>query len=249
VILAAFFNQTFAPPDLLTVGILVVLEGVLSIDNAVVLGILASRLEPTLRMKALSYGLIGALVLRIVMVGLAAYLMRWKFLQILGGAYLILLAIKHFATPKKHSTNPDESAAAVKPFWFVVAEIEFLDIVFAIDSILAAVALIGPAPPGSPAGSIHPKLWVVVTGGMLGVAVMRFAASIFGNLVIRFPRLNASGYLLVLLIGIRMVADQIWDLPDSLEFWTFWAIMLGCLALGFVPKSDAIAKPVDTIKS
>src|SRR5258706_11395646 len=83
------FGQSFEFHDLFVVALLIVLEGVLSIDNALVLGLLARRLPRHLRGKALTFGLIGALVFRLAAIGLASVLLRWTFAKFLGGAYLI----------------------------------------------------------------------------------------------------------------------------------------------------------------
>src|SRR5207248_3490000 len=90
------FGQTFEFHDLLVVGLLVVLEGVLSIDNALVLGLLARRLPKHLQNKALTFGLIGAFVFRIAAIATASFLLRWTFAKFLGGAYLVYVAVHHF---------------------------------------------------------------------------------------------------------------------------------------------------------
>src|SRR5690242_1939468 len=90
------FGQTFDLHDLIIIGVLVVLEGVLSIDNALVLGLLARRLPKKLQEKALTYGLVGAFAFRAVAVLTAAYLLRWRWVKLLGGAYLLWVAFKHF---------------------------------------------------------------------------------------------------------------------------------------------------------
>src|SRR5436190_17189200 len=102
---AQLFGQTFELHDLAVVGLLVVLEGVLSIDNALVLGILAKRLPKHLQNKALTFGLIGALVFRIIAIALASFLLKWTFAKFLGGAYLVYVAVSHFL-----SKHPDEHA-------------------------------------------------------------------------------------------------------------------------------------------
>jgi YkoY family integral membrane protein len=236
------FDQTFDPGDIATVGILVVLEGVLSIDNAVVLGVLAGRLEKKQRGRALSYGLIGALVMRLVAVAFAAYLLNWSILKLIGGAYLIWTASRFFLARPRRGARAKELSGE-HHFWQAVAEIELTDLVFAVDSILAAVALVGPAPEHHPPELLHPKLWVIVTGGMLGVILMRFAAAIFIKLLEKFPGMQQSAYLLVLLIGLKLIVD--WMFNDvlagrhvnfqdarSAPFWVFWALMLLCMAVG-----------------
>lgn len=252
--LFAFLGQTFEGGDMVIVGMLVLLEGVLSIDNALVLGLLAKRLPPHLRPRALSYGLIGAFVFRVLAIATASFLLQWTFVKLLGGGYLIFIAVKHLffetreenperieldaaghpvlidvttggaLTPSQEdieirervpvgaslvtgeqggtgaSTQPSRTTTQRRypSFWTTVAVIELTDVAFAVDSILAAMAL---------AGSRQEKLWVVIAGGVLGLVLMRFAAALFIKLLDRFPRFEESAYLLVIVIGLKLVAD------------------------------------------
>ena len=176
------------------IGLLVVLEGVLSIDNALVLGLLAKRLPKKMQPLALTYGLVGAFVFRVLAIATASFLLRWTFVKFLGGGYLLYVALKHFFFESKDETDesvtvdetgapvlvdaetkaaltadeerieieervpvpvPEEVLAAEKPiekpwgrkFWMTVLVIELTDIAFAIDSILAAIAMVGSPPP------------------------------------------------------------------------------------------------------
>jgi YkoY family integral membrane protein len=245
------FEQTFDANDIAVIGLLVVLEGFLSIDNALVLGLLAKRLPHSQQSKALSYGLIGAVVFRLIAVVTAAQLLRWTIVKLLGGLYLLYLAIKHFFLDKKHS--PEEKLAHLpvggkESFWQTVFVIELTDIAFAVDSIIAAIGIVGAAPEGA---QRHPKLWVIFTGGMLGVVLMRFAAVIFIHMLEKFPRFETSAYLLIVVIGAKLVADWIFNSPehphrldfhhtDNPGFWIFWGLMIVCFATGFIPaKRDA----------
>jgi len=256
----AVLGQSFEWGDMVIVGLLVLLEGVLSIDNALVLGLLAKRLPPHQRRRALSYGLIGAFVFRVLAIATASFLLKWTFVKLLGGGYLIFIAVKHLFFESQEeaeekivldaSGNPvlvdvetggalttaqeeleirervpvgaslvtgDQvavptpgrpTAASTKrrtpSFWGTVAVIELTDVAFAVDSILAAMAL---------AGSRQEKLWVVITGGILGVILMRFAAAVFVKLLDKFPRFEESAYLLVVVIGLKLVAD--WGLNSD----------------------------------
>jgi YkoY family integral membrane protein len=268
-----FFGQTFSPNDLALIALLIVLEGVLSIDNALVLALLAKRLPKEQQTKALTYGLAGAFVFRIIAIGAAAYLLRWRIVKLLGGGYLLWVAGKHLWEKYRErwtdriTVGPDHgplllddaTGQALTPeqeleeirvrgplpidppvqagFWSTVVLIETTDIAFAIDSVLAAIAVVG-SPPAGHTGT-HPKLWVVVTGGLLGVVLMRVAAALFIRLLERFPRFETSAYLLVTLIGLKLVVD--WSVnseqhphrvdfhdPASFAFWAFWSL----LALG-----------------
>lgn len=277
------FGQTFEAHDLAVIGLLVVLEGVLSIDNALVLGVLAKRLPKHQQSKALTYGLIGAFVFRLIAVATAAYLIQIRIVQLLGGLYLIYISVKHFffdshdgkdehvgvgpdgqpvlvddQTSKPLSPGDAERAIAghspvpaVRPagrrfsgFWATVAVIELTDIAFAIDSILAAVGI---------AGMRREKLWVVFTGGMIGVVLMRFAAVVFIKLLERFPRFETSAYLLVIVIGLKLAVEWVANSPAhphrvdfhnfrTPEFWIFWVLMATCFAVGFIPKRQKPAE-------
>jgi YkoY family integral membrane protein len=244
------FGQTYSPPDLIVIATLVFFEGLLSIDNALVLALLARRLPKQLRAKALTYGLAGAFVFRSIMIALAQYLLQWRIVKLIGGGYLVWISLQHFflKKPERLPSLDDTDDQPVSGFWATVALIEVTDVAFAVDSILAAIALVGSAPPGYVGP--HPKLWVVITGGMIGVMLMRVAAAMFIKLLERFPRFETSAYLLVLTIGLKLLAD--WgfnseqhpvraNFHDSSSplYWTFWSLMVVCIAIGFLPPRRA----------
>lgn len=262
--LARVFGQTFESHDLIIIAFLVILEGVLSIDNALVLGLLARRVPKRLRPRALSYGLIGALVFRIIAIVAAGYLLQWRFPKLLGGLYLLYVAIKHFAWPEKEHVEEELAVLAHESldedigqsqrmtthsriFWQAVVAIELTDIAFAVDSIVAAIAMVSSAP--KPAGQLlHPKLWLVVIGGMLGVVAMRFAAAMFIKLLDKFPRFEISAYLLVLVIGLKLLLDYFFndrytrlDFHDASDpaFWVFWISMVAAFCVGFIKPKHA----------
>jgi YkoY family integral membrane protein len=280
------WGQTFNTQDLGVIALLILLEGVLSIDNALVLALLAKRLPKDQQRRALTYGLVGAFVFRFIAIGSASYLLQWRIVKLLGGGYLLWIAIRHlYASWKEKSSEhvtvdkddqpvliDDQTGLELTPeqeeeelrsrtalpiapkhpgFWSTVFVIEMTDIAFAIDSILAAIAVVGSAPRGHE--GVHPKLWVVITGGLLGVVLMRFAAAMFIKLLERFPRFETSAYLLVIVIGMKLLVDWGLNTPehphradfhstDSPAFWIFWVTMLVCIAFGFLPqKKKAVA--------
>lgn len=235
------FNQTFTLNDLPIIGVLIFLEGVLSIDNALVLGLLAKRVDKQQQSRALTYGLIGAFVFRFLAIAVAQVLLKQHWVKLVGGGYLVYVAIKYFwekwASGSHEKDEHGETIVRTAGFWPTVAVIELTDIAFAVDSILAAIALVG---------SNQSKLWVIVTGGMLGVILMRFAAVAFIRLLEAFPRFETTAYLLVFVIGGKLVLDWMFNTnerhvldfhsPSHIAFWAFWGVMLACVAYGFIPK-------------
>jgi len=146
--------------DFVTVALLVVLEGLLSADNALVMAIMVLGLPKDRHHKALRYGLVGGFIFRILATLLATYLIKVGWVRLLGGLYLLYLSYSHFFS---HEHGEDRrQAPKAKPwlgmsaFWATVVRVELVNLAFSIDSILVAVAM-------------SPKLWVVVTGGILGM--------------------------------------------------------------------------------
>ncbi len=188
--------DSFVPGDLLVVLVLIVLEGLLSCDNAVVLALLVKDLPPAQRGRALRYGIIGAYVFRVAALALATWIMSRWYLKVLGGAYLLYLAIAHFI--KDDDDQPSERAVrrffGLGAFWSTVVAVEMTDIVFSVDSIAAAVAL-------------SDKLWVLILGGMLGILAMRFAAQGFVHLLEVFPRLESAAFIAVAVIGLKLLLE------------------------------------------
>lgn len=199
--------HTFQPSDLLIVAVLIVLEGLLSCDNAVVLAMLVKDLPPEQRGKALRYGIIGAYVFRIIAILLATWIVSVWWLKVLGGAYLCWLTASHFLKKKPAEADMEQESKTVKRifglsiFWSTVIWVELTDIVFSVDSIAAAVAL-------------SSKLWILILGGLLGILAMRFAAQGFVKLLDLFPKLEACAFAAVGVIGVKLLLE----LP--VDLWT-----------------------------
>jgi YkoY family integral membrane protein len=184
--------------DFLTIGLLVVLEALLSADNAMVLAILVLGLPRTEQRKALRYGIIGAFTFRIAATLLAVYLKDIQFVLLIGAAYLLWLPYQHFtgheAGTDRRTPRVATSWLGLSPFWSTVAKVELTDIVFAIDSILVAVALSN-------------KTWVIVTGGLLGVVAMRLVIGRLLALVERYPTLVDGAFVIIGWVAIKLILE------------------------------------------
>lgn len=186
--------------DLITVGLLVLLEGLLSADNAMVLAVLVLGLPKDEQRKALKYGILGAFAFRVAAIVLAAYLIEVQFVMLLGAAYLLYLPYSHFAGggDAEERRRPKQAKAwlGMSPFWATVVKVELTDIVFAIDSILVAVAM-------------SDKLWVIITGGILGVIAMRLVIGQLLALVNRYPVLVDGAFVIIAWVGIKLVLEYL----------------------------------------
>lgn len=220
------FMELFSLQSLAVVGILVLLEGLLSLDNALVLAIMAKGVKPELRQRALTYGLIGAIAFRMLAIGVASTLMQYRWIKFVGGAYLLWLVVKYFFLDDRAE---DHVEPKVRGFWQTVLLIELTDIAFAIDSIMAAVAM-----------TKHYAL--IVIGGVLGTIMMRFAANGMITLLDKFPRLENTAYLLIAIIGVKITLEGFqfpgvdFHSSHSPWFWGQWILMAICIAYGLKRK-------------
>ena len=187
-----------SPSDFLTIGLLVVLEALLSADNAMVLAILVLGLPRTEQRKALRYGIVGAFTFRIAATLLAVYLKDIQFVLLIGAAYLLWLPYQHFTGhaegTDRRAPRPATAWLGMSPFWSTVAKVELTDIIFAVDSILVAVALSN-------------KTWVIVTGGLLGVIAMRLVIGQLLALVQRYPTLVDGAFVIIGWVAIKLVFE------------------------------------------
>ncbi len=205
---------------LFTLATLVVLEGLLSADNALVLAVMVRHLPKVQQKRALRYGLLGAFAFRLIAVVFASTLLQYWILKATGGIYLLFMAIAHLA----HGEDDPESERPSrfgKGFWGTVVGVEVTDIAFSIDSILAAVATAEAIPrrygsiplfdiPGVNV-TVDLKLLVIYIGGILGIVAMRFVAGYFLILLDRFQGLARGAYYLVGWIGMKLVGDGLHD--------------------------------------
>jgi YkoY family integral membrane protein len=186
--------------DLVTIALLVALEGLLSADNAMVLAVLVLGLPRHQQQKALRYGILGAFVFRITATVFAAYMISVVWVQLLGAIYLLYLPYQHFFSgsdsEERRAAKPARPWLGLSAFWATVVKVELTDIVFAIDSILVAVAMSN-------------KLWVIVTGGVLGIIAMRLVIGQLLALVQRYPALVDGAFIIIAWVGLKLLLEYL----------------------------------------
>ena len=220
---------------------LIFLEGILSIDNAAVLGAMVSvlptnqpvpfpgplrflqrstnRLLGMQQSAALKVGLLGAYAGRGLMLLLATWVIENPILRVLGAAYLLKLGFEHLSRCDNEDASDESEArqrAAGAAFWLVVLNVELADLAFSLDNVVAAVAL-------------SDKLWVVMLGVALGIVTMRFAAGIFTWMIKREPILATAAYIVVFNIGTELLLAEF--LHIHFESWQKFVISAATLIL------------------
>ncbi|MGM9906601.1 TerC family protein [Limosilactobacillus sp.] len=184
--------------DWLIIFSLVMIECLLSVDNAVVLAA-QTRVLPTLKEQeeSLFYGIWGSYLFRFLIIGVGTYLINFWEIKVIGAAYLMYLVYRFFHNkffgkrPMRKVRNRATSLTGRKRFWSVVAQIEFMDIIFSVDSVLASLA-------------ISPNPVIVLIGGLIGIACMRGVAEIIMRLMRKIPELEPMAYVLIFIIAIKL---------------------------------------------
>ena len=234
--------------DLVTVALLVALEGLLSADNAMVLAVLVLGLPKHEQRKALQYGIIGAFAFRILAILLAVYLIQLKFVMLIGAAYLLWLPYTHFSghedAAARRQPKKATSFLGMSPFWSTVVKVELTDIVFAIDSILVAVAMSN-------------KTWVIITGGILGVIAMRLVIGRLLVLVNKYPALVDGAFVIIAWVGIKLVLEYLHSagyVHYEVPRWLSLGLIVVIFAVAFIyariqgpVESDPLAEKAEAI--
>jgi YkoY family integral membrane protein len=207
--ISELFQQIVNDPvhALLVIGNLIIIESLLSVDNAAVLATMVMDLPKSDRSKALKYGIIGAYIFRGICLLFAAALIKVWWLKVCGGLYLLYLAVKYFIDKAKESDAEAGEAEAVDKnqsklykatigwmgaFWATVALVEVMDLAFSIDNVFAAVAF-------SP-----DNILLVWTGVFIGILAMRFVAQGFVALMEKFPFLNTAAFVVIGILGLKL---------------------------------------------
>jgi YkoY family integral membrane protein len=239
--------------------LLILLEGLLAADNALVLAIMVKHLPEEQRKKALFYGLAGAFVIRFASLFAISFLVGVWQVQAIGALYLLFIALNHIfrkvMLKKVEETSDDFKGKKQSGFWVTVLKVELADIAFAVDSILAAVALAMLLPDtGLPqiGGLDGGKFLVIFTGGFIGLVIMRFAATVFVKLLHSRPGLETAAFMIVGWVGVKLAVytlshPQLGVIPETFVKSPLWKstfyVVLVMIALGgwFLSKE----KPVE----
>jgi YkoY family integral membrane protein len=183
------------------VGNLVIIESLLSVDNAAVLATMVGDLPPDQRKKALRYGIFGAYVFRGICILFASFLIDFWYLKPLGGLYLLYLVWDHFRAGPAHD---DESIEKEKSwlykntlglfgkFWATVALIELMDLAFSIDNVFAVVAFTD-------------NLILIIAGVFIGILAMRLVAQAFVLLMGKYPFLETAAFVVIAILGLKLL--------------------------------------------
>ncbi|MBD2092829.1 DUF475 domain-containing protein [Microcoleus sp. FACHB-1515] len=199
---------------LLLLPVLVVLEAVLSADNAIALAAIAQGLhDPKLQRNALNLGLVVAFVLRVGLILAASWVIQYWQFELLGAAYLLWLVFQYFTS--NESEGKEHHGPRFTSLWQAIPVIALTDLAFSLDSVTTAIA-------------VSSETWLILLGGAIGVVTLRFMAGLFIRWLEEFEHLESAGYLTVALVGLRLLVRVFNDSLVPPEW-----LMIGAIAILF----------------
>src|SRR5262245_21051699 len=205
-----------------------------------VLAVLVLGLPKRQQRHALRYGIVGAFTFRTIATLLAVYLIQLGWVKLVGAGYLMYLVVRHFGggqtAEERRSAPPAQSWLGMSPFWATVLKVELTDIVFAIDSILVAVAM-------------SPKSWVILSGGILGIVMMRLVIGQLLALVERYPLLVDGAFVIIGWVSVKLLAEYLhtagyvaFEIPKWLSLGLIVLIFGVALAYSLLAEKKVMAE-------
>jgi YjbE family integral membrane protein len=181
----------------------IVIDVVLAGDNAIIVGLAASRVAPELRSRVIFWGMVGAVVLRIAFAGVTVQLLAIIGLTLAGGILLLWVCWKMYrelirdrAQGAQHAASPD-GAGSAPPMSFraAVTQIVLADISMSLDNVLAV------------AGAAKGSAAVLIIGLGVAIVLMAVAANYIANLLGRYPWITWIGLLIIVWVALDMIYD------------------------------------------
>jgi YkoY family integral membrane protein len=194
-------------PSMAVIGNLILIESLLSVDNAAVLATMVMDLPEEQRDKALKYGIWGAYIFRGLAMIFAAFLIQFWLLKPAGGAYLIFLVYKYWKGKQTETKDDDVldknsnwfyrvTVGSLGNFWATVVLVELMDMAFSIDNVFAAVAFTD-------------NIILVCTGVFIGILAMRFIAQWFVKLMSKYAFLETCAFIVIGILGIKLMLSLV----------------------------------------
>ncbi len=203
--------------------ILIVLEIVLSADNAIALAAIAQNLkDPKSQRQALNIGLIGAYILRISLILTATWVVKfWQF-ELLGAMYLLWLVYNYFSDNETEEAK-EQRHLSFTSLWQIIPTIAITDLAFSLDSVTTAIA-------------VSEDTWLIITGGTIGIITLRFLAGLFIRLLEEYTHLEDAGFITVGFVGLRLLL-KVLSLEALLPEWATIVLIFFIFVWGFSERN------------
>ena len=188
----------FITPEQITILTQIILiDLVLAGDNAIIIGMVASKFPLEQRRKIIFWGIGGAVVLRIILTLLTAYLLQITGLRLIGGVLLLYIVYKLYVDVIKGSDHESDIKVDNSSFLKAIWTILLADFTMSLDNVLGV------------AGAAGDHYGLLVFGLVLSIALMAFAATLISNWIKKYKWIAWAGLIAILIVAIELIYTDI----------------------------------------
>jgi len=191
------FAELFTPEQLTILTQIILIDLVLAGDNAIIIGMVASKFPLEQRKKIIFWGISGAVILRIILTLLTAYLLQITGLRLLGGILLLYIVYKLYTDVIKGSDHEEDIKVDNSSFLKAIWTILLADFTMSLDNVLGVAGAAGD----------HYKL--LVFGLLLSIALMAFAATLISNWIKKYKWIAWAGLIAIFIVAIELIYTDI----------------------------------------
>ena len=191
------FLELITPEQLTILGQIIFIDLVLAGDNAIIIGMVASKFPSDQRKKIIFWGIGGAVILRIILTLLTAYLLQITGLRLLGGILLLYIVYKLYTDVIKGSAHEDNIKVDNSNFLRAIWTILLADFTMSLDNVLGV------------AGAAGDHYTLLVFGLALSIALMAFAATLISDWIKKYKWIAWAGLLAILIVAIELIYTDI----------------------------------------
>ena len=191
------FIDLFSPEQLTILTQIILIDLVLAGDNAIIIGMVASKFPPEQRKKVIFWGIGGAVILRIILTLLTAYLLQITGLRLIGGLLLLYIVYKLYVDVIKGSETEEnvkvDNSSFLKAIWTVL----LADFTMSLDNVLGV------------AGAAGDHYGLLVFGLVLSIVLMATAATLISGWIKKYKWIAWVGLLAILIVAVELIYTDI----------------------------------------
>ena len=191
------FIDLFSPEQLTILTQIILIDLVLAGDNAIIIGMVASKFPTEQRKKIIFWGIGGAVVLRIILTLLTAYLLQINGLRLIGGLLLLYIVYKLYVDVIKGATYEDNIKVDNSNFLKAIWTILLADFTMSLDNVLGV------------AGAAGDNYGLLIFGLILSIMLMATAATLISNWIKKYRWIAWAGLLAILFVAIELIYTDI----------------------------------------
>ena len=191
------FSELFAPEQIAILTQIIFIDLVFAGDNAIIIGMVASKFPPEQRKKVIFWGIGGAVILRIILTLLTAYLLQITGLRLIGGLLLLYIVYKLYVDVIKRSENEEDIKVDNSNFLKAIWTVLLADFTMSLDNVLGV------------AGAAGDHYGLLVFGLVLSIILMATAATLISGWIKKYRWIAWIGLLAILVVAVELIYTDI----------------------------------------